>query len=127
METLVELHHKLLSSLKVRFFRSLHDEIKWDNRLIGIIGARGIGKTTLLLQRIQKEYGRNAEALYVSLDHIWFASHTLIDLIDWFTKAGGKILFIDEVHKYANWSVEIKNSYDFYPELKVVESKHSKR
>lgn len=120
MDALIELHGKLISFLKVPFIRSLYDQIQWENRLIGIIGARGIGKTTLLLQRIQKEYARSSEALYISLDHIWFATHSLIDLVDGFTKAGGKVLFIDDVHKYPTWSVEIKNIYDFYPELKVV-------
>lgn len=66
----IELHRKLISSLKVPFIRSLYDQIQWDNRLIGIIGARGTGKTTLLLQRIQKKYARSSEALYISLDHI---------------------------------------------------------
>ncbi|NHE57818.1 ATP-binding protein [Cyclobacterium plantarum] len=120
METLVELHIKLIATLKSTFTRSIYYQIDWGNRLIGIIGARGTGKTTLLLQRIKKKYPRSTEILYVSLDHIWFSNHSLVDLVDGFAKAGGKILFIDEVHKYSNWSVEIKNIYDFYPELKVV-------
>ena len=120
MDALIELHVKLVTALKRSFTRSIYHQIRWDSRLVGIIGARGTGKTTLLLQRIQKEYPRSTEVLYVSLDHIWFSNHSLVDLVDEFSKTGGKVLFIDEVHKYSNWSVEIKNIYDFYPELMVV-------
>jgi predicted AAA+ superfamily ATPase len=96
------------------------DEIDWNDRLIGIRGARGVGKTTLLLQRVKKLPGNGSEALYVSLDNLWFAGHGLLELVDFFVKRGGKYLFLDEVHKYPEWPRAIKNIYDDFPSLKVV-------
>jgi len=103
------------------FIRYLYTEIQWHNRLIAIIGARGTGKTTMLLQYIKENYEPSSgEVLYVSLDHFWFTVHHLTELADEFVKNGGKALFLDEVHKYAGWSTEIKTIYDTYPELKIV-------
>lgn len=96
------------------------NQIHWDARLIGIKGARGVGKTTLLLQYIKENLPIDETTLYVSLDNIWFAENKLSTLTDTFVKKGGKYLFLDEVHKYPNWSQELKNIYDDYPELKVV-------
>ena len=87
--------------------------------MVAIVGARGVGKTTLLLQHI-KLYDNTATALYVTADDLWFTSHTLVELADTFYKNGGRTLYIDEVHRYANWSVELKNIYDTYSQLKVV-------
>lgn len=121
MEHLFELYRKLWRRTSLDFQRSLITEIKWDNRLIGITGARGVGKTTLVLQYLKNQFGgADNLALYASLDHIWFSSQTLLELADQFSKAGGKVLVLDEVHKYAGWSRELKNIYDFYPELQVV-------
>jgi hypothetical protein len=96
------------------------DTINWEARLIGIKGARGVGKTTLLLQYIKKNLPIDKATLYVSLDSIWFTENTLSALADQFVKQGGNYLFLDEVHKYPNWSQELKNIYDDYPELKIV-------
>lgn len=97
------------------------DEINWEARLIGIRGARGVGKTTLLLQYIKLHLSAAYEGtLYVSLDHIGFSRRTLVDLADGFVKRGGQYLFLDEVHKYPGWADELKNIYDDYPTLKVV-------
>lgn len=97
------------------------DDINWDSRLIGIKGARGVGKTTLLLQYIKLNLSNELDySLYVSLDTIWFSNHSLFDLADYFVKRGGKYLFLDEVHKYPNWAQELKNIYDDFPLLKVV-------
>ncbi|MFC5191132.1 ATP-binding protein [Algoriphagus aquatilis] len=96
------------------------EQIQWDARLIGIKGARGVGKTTLLLQYIKENLPINESTLYVSLDNIWFGENKLSTLTEDFVKRGGKYLFLDEVHKYPNWSQELKNIYDDYPELKVV-------
>jgi len=97
------------------------DEIAWEERLIGIKGARGAGKTTMLLQRIKAHHLHELDqVLYVSLDDIWFAEHRLVDLVDEFVKTGGRYLFLDEVHKYPDWSREVKNIYDDYPELQIV-------
>lgn len=100
--------------------RYLYDRIDWNIRLIGITGARGTGKTTLLLQRIAEKFSDSNKALYVSLDNIWFAKNTLTELVDYFQAHGGTHLFLDEVHRYPDWSVELKNIYDSYPDLYVV-------
>lgn len=120
MNILRERHLQRLSYVDTAFVRSLADEIDWDSRLVGIKGARGIGKTTLLLQYIKQHYGNSPEVLYASLDNIWFSENRLSSLADTFVKHGGKHLFLDEVHKYPSWSQEIKNIYDDFPQLRVV-------
>ncbi|HLP73529.1 MAG TPA: AAA family ATPase [Bacteroidales bacterium] len=120
MERLIEKYRKKLSAVPLSFVRSFMDRINWDARMIGIKGARGVGKTTLLLQYIRKFHEFDPSALYVSLDDIWFSENRLSDLADRFVKQGGKILFLDEVHKYPEWSRELKNIYDDLPELKIV-------
>lgn len=121
MESLIEKHLKKIASTQTKFVRSLIDDINWNARLIGIKGARGVGKTTLMLQYIKLHLSAEiAATLYVSLDNIWFTENKLSNLVENFVKRGGKYLFLDEVHKYPQWSVEIKNIYDDYPELKVV-------
>jgi predicted AAA+ superfamily ATPase len=97
------------------------DDIQWDARLIGIKGARGAGKTTLLLQYIKLHLSTELDkTLYVSLDSLYFSENSLVAMTDKFVKHGGRYLFLDEVHKYPNWSQELKNIYDTHPELKVV-------
>lgn len=121
MEQLQAQHLRLLKHLSAPYERSLMNAINWNNRLIAIRGARGTGKTTMLLQHIKKTYGSDPTiALYASLDHLYFSRHTLLDLADEFHKRGGHYLFLDEVHKYEGWSREIKNIYDGYPDLKIV-------
>ena len=120
MDTLIEKSYQKIRDVDIRFIRSIMDKIDWNDRLIGIRGSRGIGKTTLLLQRIKKYLGNTSECLYVSLDNLWFAEHSLLHLVDFFVKRGGKFLFLDEVHKYLNWSQAIKNIYDDFPTLNVV-------
>ncbi len=89
--------------------------------MVGIKGARGIGKTTLLLQHIKLNYQNELESvLYVSLDDLWFSEYSLLELVDSFVKIGGKHLYLDEVHKYLQWSAALKNMYDDYPEMNVV-------
>ena len=121
MERLIELFRNKLALVPTQLSRSLMSEIQWDAKLIGIKGARGVGKTTLMLQYIKQQLSAELNAtLYVSLDHLWFSENTLVDLADDFVKRGGKYLFLDEVHKYENWTQELKNIYDAYPTLKVV-------
>lgn len=121
MKQLFSIFYKHLERTSDRFERYLSKEIKWNNRLIAITGARGCGKTTLLLQHIKKEYGNYPEkVLYASLDNIWFSNNRLYDLAHDFLIMGGECLFLDEVHKYTNWSREIKNIYDDFPEIKIV-------
>ena len=118
------LHEKFIQRLRyipMDFIRSMMDRVNWNARLIGIKGARGIGKTTLLFQYIQLNLANELEhTLYASLDSFWFTTNSLSDLIATFEKRGGKYLFLDEVHKYPNWAQELKNAYDEYPQLKIV-------
>jgi len=121
MENLYKTFYQLLSRTNSDFVRYLYPKIRWNNRLIAITGARGAGKTTMILQHIKKTFGdAPTEALYVSLDNIYFSNNRLLDFAHEFDKMGGKYLFLDEVHKYENWSIEIKNIYDSLPDLKVV-------
>jgi predicted AAA+ superfamily ATPase len=121
MDDLFEKYQKKIKNTSTLFVRSFIDDINWDARLIGIKGARGVGKTTLLLQYMKLHFSNELEkSLYVSLDSVAFTNRNLVDLADQFVKKGGKYLFLDEVHKYANWAQELKNIYDDYPELKVV-------
>ncbi|TJZ60027.1 AAA family ATPase [Sphingobacterium olei] len=121
MEALIELFQRKLRHVSVDFTRSLMQEVNWNARLIGIKGARGIGKTTLLLQHIKLHLSdRLDEVLYVSLDTIWFNTNSLVGLVKEFEQKGGKYMFLDEVHKYDGWAQELKNIYDDYPELKIV-------
>ncbi len=119
MKTLYQKFETLLLNTTTDFKRYLYNEISWDSRMIGIIGGRGVGKTTMVLQRI-KQHLNVKNTLYVSADDMYFSEHKLIDLADEFHKSAGEYLFIDEIHKYANWSLELKNIYDSYPKLKVV-------
>jgi predicted AAA+ superfamily ATPase len=122
IEAMKELYQKfeiLLQNTPTDFTRYLYKRIPWDSRMIGIIGARGVGKTTMILQHIKQKLN-NKNALYVSADDMYFAENRLVDLANVFYKNAGEYLFIDEIHKYANWSQELKNIYDSYPTLKTV-------
>ena len=120
METLLIKSDRLVQDTTVNFVRYLYHNIEWDNRLIGIVGAKGTGKTTLLLQYIKQNFAEKSKALYVSLDDIWFSTYTLSELTEQFYLLGGTHLFLDEVHKYKNWDKEIKNIYDSYRSLNIV-------
>ena len=109
-----------INKVDTRFVRYLYKTINWDVRLIGIKGARGVGKTTLLLQRIKMAYKKTDTVFYVSLDNLWFQSHSLPELADWLYLRGIRHLFLDEVHKYPNWAIVIKNLYDTYDDLNIV-------
>ena len=119
METLLFRYHNLLKETDTGFLRYLHDIIPWNDRMIAIVGSRGVGKTTLLLQHIKLHLPID-KTLYVSADDLYFSDHSLFDLARQFHQLGGEHLFIDEVHKYANWSQELKNIYDAMPQLQVV-------
>jgi len=118
MEKLLEKSARKISKVSMVFKRYLYNEINKSNRLIAIKGARGTGKTTLLLQ-LAKDY-KSDEVLYVALDDLFFSENTLYDVAEKFTKIGGKIILIDEVHKYPNWSRELKLVYDDFLDLKVI-------
>ena len=104
----------------LRFERHLAERIDWENRLIALRGARGTGKTTLLLQRMKKAFSDPQQALYLSLDHLWFRAHSVYDAIDMHVQNGGTHVFLDEVHYQDQWEVLIKNIYDDYPMLHIV-------
>ncbi|MDP4267744.1 MAG: AAA family ATPase [Bacteroidota bacterium] len=120
MEQLVRIHQNLLNNLNATFTRHLIRDIAWGEKLIGIKGSRGVGKTTLILQKIKSDYGINKEYLYVSLDNIVFPYKNILELAEDFYIRGGKCLFLDEIHKFNNWAIELKNIYDSLPGLKVV-------
>lgn len=121
MDPLIEFQDILLAGVENRFSRESIAKVRWNDRMIGIKGPRGAGKTTLLLQRLKFGLGDQREnALYVTADHTWFYTHGLLDTAMAWWKQGGRHLFIDEVHKYPNWSRELKNIYDGLPEMKVV-------
>lgn len=120
MDSLFQTYTRILNSVSTKYHRYLYHEIDWNNRLIGITGSRGTGKTTMILQHIKENFPDKSKALYVSLDNIWFTKNLLLDLVNRFQAYGGTHLFLDEVHRYPAWSVEVKNIYDSYPDLHVV-------
>ena len=117
--TLISYMEEMLRQTPTDFVRYMTDRINWDSRLVGIVGPRGVGKSTMLLQRL-KAHREHGFWLYVSADHTYFANHSLVDLADDFVKEGGTHLYIDEAHKYRNWSRELKQIYDVHPDLHVV-------
>jgi len=126
VEPLIQYQDNILRTIDNSFRRYLHSIINWDQRMIGIKGPRGSGKTTLILQYMKYDLKELApRALYITADHTWFYNHTLLDTaMDWY-RQGGRILLIDEVHKYPQWSRELKNIYDGLPEMRVVFSASS--
>ena len=121
MKQLFLAFYRKLEETDMRFERYLKSQIDWNNRLTAITGARGTGKTTMLLQHIKEQHGNNPEnVLFVSLDNIYFSINNLYSLADDFYSFGGKELYLDEVHKYPTWAQEIKNIYDDFPKLKMV-------
>jgi predicted AAA+ superfamily ATPase len=121
METLFESYRLLLEITPTDYVRSFHNKINWKNRLIGLVGQKGVGKSTLLLQHIKK-YDNIEETLYVQADDMYFSGHGLYETAYDFYKRGGKRLYIDEIHKYKGWSTEIKMIYDKLPKMSVVYS-----
>lgn len=100
------------------FTRYMYDKLPWDAQMFALVGPRGVGKTTLFLQRIKNEHQKDS-ALYVSLDHVYFAENSILAVADEFCRMGGTHLYIDEVHNYPGWSRELKNIYDAHPDLHV--------
>jgi len=113
---------RLVKAVDLKFMRYMYSVIDWDVRMLCIRGARGVGKTTMMLQYMKEHKLPSSLALYVSLDDLWFSDHRLIDLADYHFKQGGTHLFIDEVHRYPfrTWSQELKNIYDRYPGFHIV-------
>ncbi len=121
IQPLLNTFHRKLAATDLRFKRYLHGQINWDARLLGIKGARGVGKTTMLLQHIKETAGNNLdEVFYASLDNMWFQTHSAEDLVEFLYTRGVTCIYLDEVHKYRNWTVLLKNLYDNYPGLNIV-------
>lgn len=119
MEKLIQRYNNQIDKTNTKFVRYLQNDVNWDARLNAILGTRGVGKTTMIFQHIKMTGQRNV-SLVVFADDIYFSKNTLLDLADNFYKGGGKYLYIDEVHKYQNWSTEIKNIYDQIPDLNII-------
>lgn len=117
---LINFMREELAATPTKFERYMVSEIPWNDRMIGLVGPRGVGKSTLVKQQILKEQKDDYIQLYVSADHSYFANHTLTDLADSFIAEGGKRLVIDEIHKYHGWSRELKQIYDSHPNLKII-------
>lgn len=119
MEQLYSAYKQLLKTVDVGFVRYMYGQIKWEGRMLGLVGPRGVGKTTMLLQHIKLQLPIE-KTLYVSADNLYFVDHTLVELADRFVKQGGEHLVIDEIHKYSGWSRELKQIYDTHPDLQVI-------
>lgn len=109
-----------ISKTSVDFHRYLYYTINWNNRLIGIKGCRGVGKTTLLLQHIKETFADRSQVLYVSLDNLWFKTHDVAELVQYHYTHGGTYVFFDEIQCYPDWQFLLKNIYDNYPDMYVV-------
>ena len=119
MEQLRLKSNHLISEVPTAYSRSIGKDIDWSDRLIGIIGPKGVGKTTLMLQQAKGAYGVDPASLYISLNDIYLAGHSLLQFAADFRSKGGRHLFIDDIHKNPQWSLEIKNIYDSLPDMKI--------
>lgn len=119
MEQLFEYFKRKLHDTPTDLIRYKYEEIEWGGHAFGLVGPRGVGKSTMLLQHIKTQL-EVKDTIYVSADHLYFTSHTLVELADRFYKMGGKHLFIDEIHKYDGWSTEVKQIFDSYSDLQLV-------
>ena len=123
MDKLFERHDEYVETVPMDFIRSFKDKINWNSRLICLKGPKGVGKSTLLLQKIKTDFADgDRHVLYCSADTGYFSTHTLTETAESFVKMGGTHLFIDEIHKYDGWSRELKEIYDLYKQLHVVVS-----
>ena len=120
MESFYRTHRYLIEHTDAPVRRGLMDEINWNDRLIGIKGTRGVGKTTFLLQYAKEKFGTDRSCLYLNMNNLYFSQHRLADFADKFVKDGGRVLLIDQVFKYDGWSHELRECYDNYPELRIV-------
>lgn len=120
MDSFYKTHKYLVEKVQSPVRRQLMDEIDWNHRLIGIKGSRGVGKTTFLLQYAKENFGTDRSCLYVNFNNLYFTQHTLVEFAGDFCKQGGKTLLIDQTFKYENWSKELRECYELYPELHIV-------
>lgn len=120
LKPLIEDYHRRINKVSLDFKRYLYYKINWEARIISIRGARGVGKTTLLLQHIVENYENIDDTIYASLDNLWFAEFSLLDLVDWANRHGLRRLYLDEVHRYPKWSETLKHIYDNFPDISIV-------
>ena len=120
MEHFFETHKLLVSAGNVTIVRELYHEIDWSARIIGIKGFRGVGKTTFLLNHIREQFGDSRDCLYVNLNDFYFSKRRIFSFADEFYKRGGKVLVLDQIHKYPEWSNELRQCYDELPGLQVI-------
>ncbi|MBR5444318.1 MAG: AAA family ATPase, partial [Paludibacteraceae bacterium] len=112
LEQLYVISNRKINEVDTSFHRYLYSKINWDNRIIGIKGNGGVGKTTLVLQHIRESFPDRSKVLYVRLDNMWFKTHNLMDLVEYHYTHGGTHIFLDEVHHLRNWASYIKSMYD---------------
>ena len=120
LQPLRTVYHRKLAETKLDFKRYLYSQINWDVRMLGIKGEKGVGKTTLILQHILETFYDPDDALYVSMDNMWFTAHSIFDLADYLYSIGVNYLFLDEIHKCPEWTAVLKNLYDNYPKLNII-------
>ncbi len=120
MQSLVNLHNTLQEQDRMTIRRELMDEINWDDRLIGIKGFRGVGKTTFLLDIVREKFHNDKTCLYLNLNNFYFTKRKIISFADEFYKTGGKMLILDQIHKYPDWADELKTCHENFPELKII-------
>ena len=120
MEAFYKIHEYLLTHTEATVRRDLMDEIDWNDRLIGIKGTRGVGKTTFLIQYAQERFRGDRSCLYVNMNNLYFQGKSLTAFAEEFIRRGGKVLLIDQVFKIPNWSHQLRECYDRFPQLKMV-------
>lgn len=122
LQSFAKTHKYLLEHLEVPVKRGLMSQVDWNQRLIGIIGARGVGKTNFLLDYILSTHGMDKTCLYANLNNLYFSDKTIIDFADEFQKTGGKTLVLDQIFKYPNWAEELIFCYDNFADLQIIYS-----
>ena len=114
LDNLVKYQNRLLKTFKIKYKRYIFDDINFDDKMIAIFGARGVGKTTTLFQYLLDLQDNNKNALYISLDYPFLSGVDLIEIVEEFVKSGGEYLLLDEVHRYKDFSAYLKTIYDLY-------------
>ena len=120
MQNLVNIHNILQEQSRLTIRRELLNEIDWGQRIIGIKGFRGVGKTTFLIDIVKEKFLNDKTCLYVNLNNFYFTKRKIISFADEFYKTGGKTLILDQIHKYPDWASELKTCYDNFPELQII-------
>ena len=120
METFYRTHSYLVEHTNAPVRRDLMDEIDWNDRLIGVKGTRGVGKTTFLLQYAKEKFGTDHSCLFINMNNFYFSKYTLVEFAAEFVKRGGKVLLIDQVFKYPEWSHDLRACYEMFPTLKII-------